>query len=311
MHELQILESEGRQAENGQFTKSTCNTSFPFEATGTDLMGPVLVKIGRSLVKLYICIFSCLATRSVHLEVVESLESSSFIQAFRRFWNRRITKPKNVYSDNAGNFTAANSELNEGLKIWRSNEFPAAMAKEEMTWHFNPPLASHQGGFYETFFRIVRKVMRSVVQEATVSEFDLLTLVTEIERILNSRSITRLPDSPSDLLALIPAMILSRSLENDAVPGVFVQKDIYRRAWRKTQYLAEVFWSRWLAEYLPLLQRRQKWHRSTNNFKRGYLVLVINEQLKRSHRQKVVVLDVFPDKTGLVRRVRVKTAYVP
>ena len=109
----------------------------PFEATGTDLMGPVSVKIRRSLLKRYICIFSCLATRSVHLEVVESLESSSFIQAFRRFWNRRITKPKDVHSDNAGNFTAANRELNEGLKIWRSNEFSAAMAKELITWHFN------------------------------------------------------------------------------------------------------------------------------------------------------------------------------
>ena len=116
--------------------------------------------------------------------------------------------------------------------------------------------------------------MRSVVQEATVSEFDLLTLVTEIERILNSRPITRLPGSPSDLQALTPAMILLGSLEDDAVPGVFVQKDICRRAWRKTQYLADVFWSRWLAEYLPLLQRRQKWHGSTNNFKPGDLISV-------------------------------------
>ena len=59
-----------------------------------------------------------------------------------------------MYSDNAGNFTAANRELNEDLKTWRSNEFSSAMAQEEITWHFNPPLVSHQGGFYETFFRI-------------------------------------------------------------------------------------------------------------------------------------------------------------
>ena len=38
-------------------------------------------------------------------------------------------------------------------------------------------------------------------------------------------------------------------------------------------------------------------------------MLVIDEQLKRSHWLKAVVLDVFPDKTGLVTRVRVKTAY--
>ena len=38
-------------------------------------------------------------------------------------------------------------------------------------------------------------------------------------------------------------------------------------------------------------------------------MLVIDEQLKRSHWPKAVVLDIFPDKTGLVRGVRVKTAY--
>ena len=86
-----------------------------------------------------------------------------------------------MYSDNAGNFTAANREINEGLKIWHGTEFSDAMAKERIVWHFNPSLASHQGGFYETFFRLVRKIMRSVIQEATASEFDLLTLVTEIE----------------------------------------------------------------------------------------------------------------------------------
>ena len=38
-------------------------------------------------------------------------------------------------------------------------------------------------------------------------------------------------------------------------------------------------------------------------------MLVIDEQLKRSHWPKAVVFVVFSDKTGLVRRVRVKTAY--
>ena len=115
-------------------------------------------------------------------------------------------------------------------------------------------------------------------------------------------------DSPSELQALTPAMILSGSSEDDVVPGVFVQKDVYRRAWRKTQYLANVFWTRWLTEYLPLLERRQKYQGSTVNFKPGDLVLVKDEQLKRSHWPKTVLRDVFPDKTGLVRRVKVKTA---
>ena len=51
----------------------------PFEVVGTDLMGPVAVSIGRSRLKRYICIFNCLATRAVHLEVVPLLDADGFL----------------------------------------------------------------------------------------------------------------------------------------------------------------------------------------------------------------------------------------
>ena len=85
--------------------------SSPFTYCGTDLMGPLYVKIGRSSHKRYVCIFNCLSTRAVHLEIVQSLETDAFIQAFRRFCNRRVSKPKVLYSDNAGNFVMANKEI--------------------------------------------------------------------------------------------------------------------------------------------------------------------------------------------------------
>ena len=105
-------------------------------------------------------------------------------------------------------------------------------------------LASHQNGFTEAFFRIVRKIFRSLVGEATLDEFDLLTLITEIERILNDRPITYLPSSPDELAALTPSMILTGSISPGVAPGIFMKGDAYRRSWRKTQYLADQFWSR-------------------------------------------------------------------
>ena len=80
------------------------NKTTPFKAIGTDLMGPLIIKCGRSSVKRYICIFNCLASRAVHFEVVLSLETSAFIQNFTRFYNRRNVRPTDVYSDNGGNF---------------------------------------------------------------------------------------------------------------------------------------------------------------------------------------------------------------
>ena len=85
----------------------------------------------------------------------------------------------------------------------KSKNFQDAMLQAHITWRFGTPLASHQNRFTctEAFFRIVCKIFRSLVHKATLEEFDLLTLMTEIERILNDRPIARLGSSPEDLSA--------------------------------------------------------------------------------------------------------------
>ena len=292
----------------GDLPPDRINKCTPFRAIGTDLMGPLTIRHGRNSLKRYVCTFNCLASRAVHFEIVQSLEASAFIQAFRRFCNRRNVQPSDVYSDNAGNFVAADKELRKGIKNWQSKQVSDTLLQHGATWHFNPPRCSHQGGFYEVFFRLVRKLMRSIVGEATLDEFDLLTLITEIERILNNRPITSLPSAPHDLSAITPSMIITGSVADFLPPDEFVKADGYKQSWRKTQYLADLFWEKWTSEYLPLLQMRKKWFGASRNLKPGDLVLIINEQTKRGHWPKAIVQEVMPDSNGLVRRVRVRTA---
>ena len=104
-------------------------------------------------------------------------------------------KPKKVYSDNGGNFVAAEKELRCGIQNWNNKVLYDALLQEGATYHFNPPCSSNQDGFYKRMFRTVRKLIRSLAAEATSDEFDLLTLVAEIERIINDRPITCLPSS--------------------------------------------------------------------------------------------------------------------
>ena len=280
----------GRQ-QMGDLPSHRVEERRPFEVLGTDLMGPVMISIGRNRVKRYVCIFNCLATRAVHFEVVPSLDVSGFLQAFRRFCSRRNVTPTTIYSDNGTNFVAAAKEL------------------KNITWNFNPPRSSHQGGFYEVFFRIFRRVFRSIVSEATLNEFDLLTYAAEVERIINNRPITKVPSSPNDWSALTPSMILTGSLPNDAPPNdQFVKAETYKSAWKKTQYLADRFWHQWARQYLPLLQEKQKWFGTVRNFRAGDLVLMMDESLSRGKWPKALVVETFPDKRGLVRRVRVRAA---
>lgn len=63
--------------------------SPPFTHVGLDYFGPIEVKKGRSLVKRYGALFTCLTCRAVHLEVAHSLNTDSCINAIRRFICRR------------------------------------------------------------------------------------------------------------------------------------------------------------------------------------------------------------------------------
>lgn len=82
----------------------------PFSFTGVDYFGPINVRQDRSTVKRYGCIFTCLVTTTVHLEVADSLHSDSSINAYRRFVGRR-GQAENMFSDNGSNFLAGEREL--------------------------------------------------------------------------------------------------------------------------------------------------------------------------------------------------------
>ena len=73
------------------------------------------------------------------------------------------------------------------------------------------------------------------------------------------------------------------------------------------QYLSDVFWGRWKKECLPLLLSRRKWYRPKKNFAVGDTFIVIDESTPRNVWVIGRIKEVFLDKYGLVRRVKVKT----
>ena len=61
----------------------------PFSYCAVDCLGSWYVKEGRREVKRYGTLFTCLASRAIHIEVAHSMETDSFLQALRRVIARR------------------------------------------------------------------------------------------------------------------------------------------------------------------------------------------------------------------------------
>lgn len=81
-----------------------------FTNTGVDYFGLFEVKRGWGTIKRYGVKFTCLTLRAVHIEVADSLDTDSCINAIRRFICRR-GQVTIMRSDNGTNFVAVEKEI--------------------------------------------------------------------------------------------------------------------------------------------------------------------------------------------------------
>ena len=286
-------------------------TEPAFSYVGMDYFGPFDIKYGRTIRKRYGVVFTCMTTRAIHIEVADSLDTSSCIDAIRRMISRR-GRVKKLISDNGTNLVGAQAELKRALSEWDENEISHFTANHGIEWTFNPPTASHQGGVWERQIRTIRKILHGILSEQYLktcqSEEQLRTLMCEVEAIINSRPLTRVSDDPGDLEVLTPNSLLLMKQVTEPPPGKFTGGDVYaRKRWRQMQYLADLFWKRWLREYLPSLQQRQRWQQPERNLQIGDVVLIGDETAPRCSWLMGRVLETYPDKHGHVRSVKVKT----
>ena len=292
----------------GDVNSEQCQSSLPaFARTGVDLFGSFLVKQGRSEVKRYGCIYTCLSIQSVHIEVLRSLESDEFLNGFFRFVAKRAC-PLKVFSDNGTNLVGAHRELSESIR--KINQIaPIETAKRGIEWCFNPRLASQRGGggVWERMIRTVWKLFMALLGKAGRMTDDVLhTVMCEIECIINGRPITKVSDDSIDPEALTPNHLLLMSSNKTISWGPFCPSDMYERRWLYSQYLAGIFWKRWTREYLHSLQTRSKWADAKPNLKPGDCVLVQDNCLPRGMWPLGLVLEVKHGRDELVRSAKMK-----
>ena len=212
-----------------------------------------------------------------------------------------------MWSDNGTNLVAAERELREALKNFNPDEISGVLADRGIDWSFNPPHASHFGGVWERLIRSVRRALGAACLQQTTTDDTLQTLFCEAEAVVNSRPLTKVLDDPDSPKPLSPAMLLTLKDATEPVTETRRQ-DLYAvRRWRQAQFLADQFWRRWVREYRPLLQERQKWSTRRRNLQVDDVVLTLDERLPRGSWPLGRVLEVFKAQDGLVRQAKVRT----
>ena len=179
-----------------------------------------------------------------------------------------------------------------------------------MVWTRNTPAASHIGGVWKRQIKSARNILSSLlkIHGTSLNSEALTTLMTEVEAVLNSRSLTtELLSDDNSLNTIHPYNILT--MKNKVVmppPGEYGRADINGcKQWRRVQHITK-FWNRWRKQFLVTLQHCQKWSKKKRDFQIGDIVLLKDDSHHLSHWPIACILEICVDKHGDVRNVKLK-----
>ncbi|XP_055591351.1 uncharacterized protein LOC129743382 [Uranotaenia lowii] len=292
----------------GDLPRSRTERSPAFLKVGVDFAGPIFLKQNQrkaSPVKGYICVFVCLVTKSLHLEVVENLATEAFIACLHRFVGRRGL-PEIIFSDNGTNFVGAKHELHQLYSMLKDQLTQQKISEfclpKEISWEMIPPNAPHMGGIWEAGVKSVKTILKKVTKDARLNFVEFQTLLIRIEALLNSRPLYLNPDAltPGHFIADRPLLAIPEPT-CDGIPENRLSR------WQYVQVLRNQFWKRWSQEYLTELQGRAKWTKKTPNIRPGMVVLVKDDNLPPQSWKLGVIEQTFPGKDGCVRVVNLRT----
>ena len=95
--------------------KTRVTEACPFSRTGLDYMGHIYIKTNDGTIKTWVCLFTCLVTLAIHLEMTKNMTGEEFLLGFREFIAVR-GMPVEIWSDNASQFKTASGILQS---LWK------------------------------------------------------------------------------------------------------------------------------------------------------------------------------------------------
>lgn len=294
----------------GNLPTERLQPGFPFLRSGVDYCGPmyILNKKGRGakLEKCYVCLFVCLATRAVHLELVTSLSSECYIMALKRFISKR-GKCLQITSDNGKCFVGSAKEFQKFVTD-NSQSIIDYASDNNIEFKFIPARAPNFGGLWEGGVKSCKHHLKRVVGNANLHYEEFITVLAQIEAVLNSRPMHPLSTDPNDFSPLTPAhFLIGRPLTAPADDDLTTRPTPSLSRFKRIEQMRQHFWQRWSKEYISELQCRTKWQEHKGELIPNTLVLIKEDNLPPLQWRMGRILSVFPGKDGISRVADIRT----
>ena len=307
----------------------------PFTATGTDYFGPITyfpTRAGREItlanrrrgrrsketkiettMQAYVCIFTCLATRNIHLELATDLSAEQFVHVLRRFMALK-RQPKIILSDNAKYFVAAAKALRDFV------------VDPPIEWTFTRPKCPWEGGAYERMIGVTKNLMRATLTHQGVeipTADELKTLVVEAAKIINLRPLTYVAEG--ELTRPLRPIDFQQPLREGQGEMNYDTTDIdpsnlnwieslsspvkLRKAHADSVRMMNQFRERWAREYLVQLRNSFKGQKEILAVpEKGHVVIIREDGKSPLTWQIGTITSLENDPDGYVRVATVKTS---
>ena len=205
----------------------------PFDRVGIDFAGPVYITRQGDMEKACIALLTCCVTRAVHLELVENLVASTFVNCLRRFCARRGTPSLIVY-DNSKTFKST-ALLLKGL--CEQSLVQEVLRSQRIQWKFNLEWAAWYRGFFERMIGTMKRCLRKVTGNAKLTADDFTTVLSEVECTLNSRPLTYQYDEIETVLTQFHLLLGHRLYPLSENIGSLVVEDLDKQEKMSTRFL--------------------------------------------------------------------------
>ena len=154
-------------------------------------------------------LYTCLVTRAVHLELMSDMSTEQFLLGFKRFVARHV-EPKDIISDNPFKCQLASDAIN---KLWCNvlSEYDVLSyaTNENIKRKYIVELPPWMGGFYQRLIGLVKRSLRKAIGKLFLTYEQLLTTLTEVEAIINSRPLVYVDDDINSNISLTPSHFLT------------------------------------------------------------------------------------------------------